>query len=245
MGVSLFRTNSIIDGFVSGGMAYQSNNAVQADLMVDYLYDEDKLLDRPLTGSSPRGWGVSVDAALYWEAKSWLAADDRLRMTLLSRDLWRRIKWSRVPYTSVTVVNGEQLLDEQGNINGRPLLQGVESYRGTTQGAGLLDLQWGLFYEPNRPLISPRIPLSAIGFQTRLIDAGVLSRPQTFSQLFVDLQPVGGASAYRLGLGLEKPLLSFSYTLRQFSVGVTLDHLAFDESHAVQLHCQWMVGGFH
>ena len=92
LSAQLFKANSLLDGEITGHLAYLAEDSIEADLMLQYHYDQDKLLDRPLN-RSVSGVGFGLDLGVEWRLSPALHA------VLLARDLYRKIDWDDAPYT--------------------------------------------------------------------------------------------------------------------------------------------------
>ena len=114
------RAEALTDGTMKGSLE-TLDDSVQADLQLDYSYSRDALLKRE--EERVRGNGLSLDVDLNWQfAPNW-------QLNLTARDLASAVWWRDVTYTSATAISDTINYDNDGLIDVKPAVSGIESYR--------------------------------------------------------------------------------------------------------------------
>lgn len=125
VGISLFRATAHLDGSITGQIT-TTEDGFSTLTYVDYSYDEDVLLDRPLT-TEPEGWGFGFDVYLRWQVNAAITIEAELN------DLAGRVFWDEIPYTQAQITSSTVNFDENGFIETTPVLSGIESYKSHKQ----------------------------------------------------------------------------------------------------------------
>lgn len=125
LGGSYFESQDVLYGQIEGQI-WQTEERPFGDLIVDYIYTEEVLLDRPLTPPAS-GYGYGFDVALTWRLY------DRLTFELLLEDIAGRIHWKHAPHTYAQMVSDRNRIDENGQPYKVPTLQGKHDFQDATQ----------------------------------------------------------------------------------------------------------------
>lgn len=145
--LNLLKADQNIDGALKGSVQADAA-AYTADLTLDYAYTEDKLLRRPEDAAD--GLGYTLDVTLRW------AFNEAFALSFVARDLLSEIRWSDATYTTARVNTANVSYDADGQIDARPLVSGIESYRQESQRLPKrvslsleqqLNADWGVTYE--------------------------------------------------------------------------------------------------
>ena len=118
--VSALKLTSFMDGEITGNVLV-GDDSYDGDIFLDYVYSQDKLLDR--ISDKPSGYGYAVDVRLGFQA------NERLSIDLQILDLFSQIKIDRAPFTTASATSNRVTLDANGKIDVKPVLRGRESYR--------------------------------------------------------------------------------------------------------------------
>ncbi len=125
IGGSYFESDDVLYGQIEGRI-WQTPSRPYGDLIVDYLYTEEVLLDRPLTPPAS-GYGYSFDIDLRWEIYPALA------LGILIEDMAGRIHWKHAPHTYAQMVSDRNRIDENGLPYKVPTLQGQHDFQNVAQ----------------------------------------------------------------------------------------------------------------
>lgn len=120
-----FKAEEVLFGSLKGFLN-SSNRKINGDLLLDYNYTEDVILDRPITPPAS-GRGHSVDIELWWQPI------ERVNSHFLIEDLYSAISWSHTPYTRATITTVRSYTDINGNTKRMPTISGRESFRDVHQ----------------------------------------------------------------------------------------------------------------
>jgi hypothetical protein len=112
------------DGVIQGYLRTHEDS-YDADIGLDYAYSEDTLLERPPESVRGHGYGFDIDVNYRYT--------ESVTFALVLRDLFTRLGWGDVTYTQARITSDNVSYDEQGRIQTRPVLSGVESYRDQRQ----------------------------------------------------------------------------------------------------------------
>jgi hypothetical protein len=118
--VSALKLTSFMDGDITGNVLV-GNDSYDGDIYLDYVYSQDKLLDR--IADKPSGYGYAVDVRWGFQV------NDRLSIDAQILDLFSQIKIDRAPFTTASATSNRVNLDANGKIDIKPVLTGRESYR--------------------------------------------------------------------------------------------------------------------
>ncbi len=119
---SYLKTSQLLDGNVSGVLTTQADGKYSGQGRIDYVYDEDLVLEREVR--APSGDGVTFDVGFNWRLSELLELDVDLQ------DLYSRIVWHRAPRTQGDLNSNVIDLDENGVINNaRALYSATDSFQ--------------------------------------------------------------------------------------------------------------------
>ncbi|MCK5727524.1 MAG: hypothetical protein KAH22_11960 [Thiotrichaceae bacterium] len=121
VGASLFKTSNLMSGGMMGLITPLSSNDYNYQVDVDYLYNEDVLLDRPNV-NAPKGQGYSLDLQLKWQATK------RIGLSLDAKDILSAIYWDDVPRTKAVLTSNIKTVGSDGFVKIQPNLSGKEDY---------------------------------------------------------------------------------------------------------------------
>lgn len=116
----------IQEGTIKGDATATGPESYDFDLSLDYIYDENLIYKRRDTIPGT-GEGYSFDLGVRYDFSK------KLRGEFLVRDLWGRIYWKDVPYTTADATSDVKSFDEDGYQVYRPTIRGYESYKDFTQ----------------------------------------------------------------------------------------------------------------
>ncbi|HEY7774529.1 MAG TPA: hypothetical protein VIC26_15195, partial [Marinagarivorans sp.] len=120
-----FESDDVLYGEIAGRL-WQTESRPYADLVVDYIYTEDVLLDRPLTAPAS-GYGYSFDLGMVWQFHhDW-------RFETKFEDVSGRINWKHAPHTEAVMVSDRDRIDEYGRPYRVPTLSGQHGFKDRTQ----------------------------------------------------------------------------------------------------------------
>lgn len=122
--LNLLRALEVKEGGMQGFLVSREDD-YDADIGLDYIYSEDTLLKRPPESVRAHGYGFDIDVGYQPTA--------RLGVALALRDVLTRLEWDDVTYTRARLTSNNVSFDENGTIQTRPALSGIESYRDETQ----------------------------------------------------------------------------------------------------------------
>lgn len=122
--VNYFHASKTTNGYLKG-QVQTLEDAYQAQLRLDYSYSRDTLLDRPEEDNYGQGLGLDFD--LFWQAS------DKLSVSLQGRDALSWIRFEDQSFTAANADTDTVSFDENGTIDSRPTVSGVEGYRNDTQ----------------------------------------------------------------------------------------------------------------
>jgi hypothetical protein len=118
--VSALKLTSFMDGKITGNILV-GDDSYDGDIFLDYVYSQDKLLDR--IADKPSGYGYAVD--VRWDFQ----VNDHLSIDAEVLDLLSQIKIDRAPFTTAGATSNRVNLDANGRIDVKPALTVNESYR--------------------------------------------------------------------------------------------------------------------
>lgn len=183
-------------GRITGNATATGPNTYDFDLFLDYIYDENLIYKRrDVTPGS--GEGYSFDLGFKYEFSKRFGAE------ILWRDIWGRIYWKDVPFTTADATSDTKGYDEEGYQVYRPTIRGYEGYKDFVQKVPL-KTDVTIFYEEGPFTITPTVnfiedrPLYWIDLGYRItekfsINAGYNTNYRAFS----------------IGTSYKKTLLSF------------------------------------
>ncbi len=123
--VNVFDASEVLFGELNGYLG-MDNGKIKGDLVLDYNYTEDVVLDRPKTAPAS-GHGRSVDLELWWQP---LAG---VKMHLLTEDIYSQIKWSQTPFTEAIITTVRTIKNKDGTVQRMPTISGREFFREVSQ----------------------------------------------------------------------------------------------------------------
>ena len=118
--VSALKLTNFMEGDISGNVLV-GDDSYDGDIYLDYVYTQDKLLDR--IADKPSGYGYAVDVRWAFQL------NDRLSIDAQVLDLFSQINVDRAPFTTASATSNRVNLDANGKIDVKPVLTGRESYR--------------------------------------------------------------------------------------------------------------------
>ncbi len=118
--VSALKLGSFMDGHIKGDILV-GDDSYDGNILLDYAYDQDELLDRQ--ADKPTGYGYAVDVRWNLRVNEYVTIDAEIL------DLFGRIEIDRAPFTTATASSDRVSLDDNGTIDVKPVLRGKESYR--------------------------------------------------------------------------------------------------------------------
>jgi len=121
MDVSYLETNRFLKGDVSGEFS-AADNDYTGEISLDYVYTKDYLLSRDVKIPTGRGYTLDID----WR---WQSEDDLWKFSGKWTDLVSEITIKDAPFTTATASTDRVSFDDDGHINVKPVLSGVEGYR--------------------------------------------------------------------------------------------------------------------
>jgi hypothetical protein len=125
LAASFLRAEDLLHGSVAGASVIDANEDFGGDVILDYRYSRDGLLDRQV--DEPDGNGYAVDVYVNWRAS------ERLTIAVAAEDWLNAIRWRDAPFTQAALTSSTVSLDDNGSISTTPLLSGTEGYRDFTQ----------------------------------------------------------------------------------------------------------------
>ena len=123
--INYLTSDALTDGFLTGTLTEVSEDDYEGDLRLDYYYEEDLILDRPVETVS--GAGYSVDIDVFWPIS------EKWSLSLGVQDAVSAIYWDDLTYTEASVTSNTVTLDENGQLNAVAFFSGIESNRDYTQ----------------------------------------------------------------------------------------------------------------
>lgn len=122
---NVFEAEEVLFGGLKGYLG-STNGRINGDLLLDYNYTEDVILDRPVTPPA-FGRGRSIDLEFWWQPV------EQFSTHILMEDLYSSINWSHTPYTQATITTVRTYTDSSGNNKRMPTISGREYFREITQ----------------------------------------------------------------------------------------------------------------
>ncbi|MDF1692709.1 MAG: hypothetical protein P1U47_10065 [Zhongshania sp.] len=122
--INYLRATHTTDGYLKGQLN-TLDDGYQAQLYLNYGYSRDTLLDRPEEDSD--GHGASLDIDLRWQLNK------RINIDFSGRDMLSFIQYRDLTYTTATANTDNIAFDQNGTIDTKPTVSGVERYRDQTQ----------------------------------------------------------------------------------------------------------------
>ncbi|HMY39862.1 MAG TPA: hypothetical protein PK011_11100, partial [Marinagarivorans sp.] len=122
---NVFDAEEVLFGDLTGYLS-MVNGKIKGDLLLDYNYTEDVVLDRPKTAPAS-GRGQSIDLEFWWQPI------ESLNVHVLAEDIYSRIKWSQTPFTEATITTVRTTTSKDGTVRRMPTISGREYFREVTQ----------------------------------------------------------------------------------------------------------------
>tara|TARA_R110001583_G_scaffold62087_2_gene182956 strand:+ start:290 stop:1360 length:1071 start_codon:yes stop_codon:yes gene_type:complete len=207
--LNYLRATHTTDGYLKGQLN-TLEDGYQAQLYLNYGYSRDTLLDRPEEDSD--GHGASLDIDLNWQLNK------TIDINFSGRDILSFIQYRDLTYTTATANTDNISFDQNGTIDTKPTVSGVERYRDQTQRLAArytlrASYQLNARGKLNSELFSyDRHIFPRIGYQTRW--------QNKIWQLNYDLR----SAAWGLGLSGE-----------YFNIGLRSDSLDWEEAKALEI----------
>lgn len=123
--INYLDADSVTRGYLRGEVSVDEQGDYEGELLLNYIYEEDILLDREQETIS--GKGYSIDFSAYWQI------NDKLYAALDFVDLYSEIQWDDVTFTQARANTNNVIFDNEGRLQAVPLLSGIESFRDFTQ----------------------------------------------------------------------------------------------------------------
>lgn len=123
--LNVFDAKEVLFGELNGYLM-MDNKKIKGDLLLDYNYTEDVVLDRPKTPPAS-GHGRSIDLELWWQPI------DAVNVHLLAEDIYSQIKWSQTPFTQATITTVRTITNKDGSVRRMPSISGREYFREISQ----------------------------------------------------------------------------------------------------------------
>ncbi|WP_423840546.1 hypothetical protein ONE56_17070 [Vibrio mytili] len=125
--VSYLEAREVMSGRLNGHVQHLQGQNYDGLLNLNYVYSEDVLLDRELSGDQKSHFGYSSDVGLNW------MPTDKWFVSLWAQDVLNAIKWRGVPRTRATADTATAETDEDGFVSIRPTVTGREDDTDYTQ----------------------------------------------------------------------------------------------------------------
>ncbi len=122
--VSLWTSNEVQDGSLSGTVQVEEKNKYSYQLQADYRYTHNYLYELDVPNS--KGLGLGLDVGLLVETQGW-------RFEAAVRDLGNRTYWKRLPLSCVNAVSDRSHVDSSGYQVFDPTVNGLETQRDWVQ----------------------------------------------------------------------------------------------------------------
>lgn len=215
LAVSYLRTTNLLDGKMRGSITTLNNGSYNGNAQVNYVYDEDLFLERPV--SAPSGQGIAVDLGLLWQInKQWLAG-------LQIQDLYSYIRWKNAPYTRAIVTSSVVTLDENGFIDSQPVLSGTEGFTTHIQRLPVRSTIWTSWQWHQQ---------SSVGMELFSVDQLHFPRVRIGHAISdtQQIQTVWDFKAQALGL---------SYRDQDLQLSLMSDSLNFSDAHTLGINLSW------
>lgn len=208
--INYFHASKTTNGYLKGQVR-TLEDSYQAQLRLDYSYSRDTLLDRPEEDNYGQGLGLDVD--LYWQLS------DALSVTLQGRDALSWIRFKDQTFTTADADTATVSFDENGTIDSRPTVSGIEGYRDDSQ---RLPARYTL-----STLYTPAPGKLGIGAEVFSIDRHVFSR--------LSIQETRGGLTGKLSYDFRSKGLFFSLSGGQFSLTLGGDSLDWEKARHISL----------
>jgi hypothetical protein len=118
IGGSLFNTDNLTNGQITGAGSALSDKTYHYQVNVDYQYESDKLFGRT-DGAAPTGRGYALDLSLQGQG-------DWASYNIWVRDALGHIDWGNTPRTTATASPAVSSYDANGYLQVTPVLSGKE-----------------------------------------------------------------------------------------------------------------------
>ncbi len=123
--LNYLKADAATRGFLRGEIIANEDGDYEGELVLDYIYEEDILLDREQESIS--GEGFSLDVAAQWQiAKNWT-------LNAYLKDYYSEIYWDDVTFTQARANTNTVTFDDEGRLDSIPVLSGREGFRDFTQ----------------------------------------------------------------------------------------------------------------
>jgi len=208
--VSYLVVSTFLDGGIDGAITVLDDD-YQGEINLDYVYDNDKLLNRQVEKTS--GKGFAADLSWAWQANR------KLGFSAKWIDLYSALNIERAPFTTARASSSRVSLDAQGRIDVKPVLSGRESYRKhTLKFPRQMRLEGNYWLDDSQQLALRYYRYDRLGF----VSMSVL---QTLSQTW----SVDGAYDF------SAQALTFGLTHSNFRLALSSDRLDFYEARTFGL----------
>jgi hypothetical protein len=216
LAASYLTSSDFTDGKITGGIQ-TTEDAYTGGLFLDYAYTEDKLLDREV--SSLDGEGYAIDLYGEWNiTENW-------NFHFLFEDLISEIQWDEAPYTEADFNSNNASLDSGGQIETRPLISGIESYKTHRQQLPLrADIT--VNYELNEKQM-----VSFTQRRVNISDFSIISYTHRWSN-FLHAMVAYNIDAQAVGVGLQ---------VWDFRFQLSADSVDIEKAHSLDLNLSYAV----
>jgi hypothetical protein len=123
--INYLQADVVTRGYLRGEIIADEDGDYQGELSLNYIYEEDILLDRERESIS--GDGFSLDVSAHWQiAPKW-------SLSAYLKDYYSEITWDDVTFTQAQANTNTVSFDEEGRLDSIPVLSGREGFRSFTQ----------------------------------------------------------------------------------------------------------------
>lgn len=208
--VNYFHASKTTNGYLKGRLHTQEEG-YQAQLRLDYSYSRDTLLERPEEDNYGQGFGL--DADLFWQPT------EALSIALRARDLLSWIRFKDQTFTTADANTDTVSFDQNGAIDSRPTVDGLEGYRSDSQ---RLPARFTInaLYEPTKAKMG-------FGAEVFSIDRHLFPR--------LSIQESMGKLTGKLSYDFRSQGVFFSLSGTRFSLTVGGDSLDWEEARHLSL----------
>jgi hypothetical protein len=122
--LNYLQADKTTDGYLKGYLQ-SLDDGYQTQLYLDYGYSRDTLLKRH--EEPTEGHGLSLDIDIIWQAT------DKIKLSLLGRDIASYIKYRDLTYTQANANTDTISYNQNGAIDAKPTVSGIERNRNQSQ----------------------------------------------------------------------------------------------------------------
>lgn len=208
--INLLHGSELVHGSLNGEVTTTDHDTYSSTAALDYYYTKDQLFDRQV--DSLRGQGASLDLDAGWQVRPDILFELHLE------DVISRIWWNEAPYTVAAGDTDTMAVTDEGFLETRSLVSGVESYRDFRQRLPVHGRINGSYQmQPGRTLLAELyfvedIVFPRLGYQYQLNNSDLIMSAQ------YDFK------ANAVGVGLD---------FRQFSLSLMADNWNLKQAHTL------------